>query len=374
MKIGINARVLSSPSLRGWNRYTLNLIMALGDEGADLVLYSDGQLSDVHTARLPADRCEIKVAPPMRYPAWEQSWLPRQCVGDHVEVLHCPVNFGLPWRRPCPTVLTLHDTIDVANPPPVRRRLTPSALVTNAYHWVARTRASHIITPSAYSRDDLIRYLRLSPERITVVHEAADPRFRGPVSGEARTGVRTRYELTRPYVFYVGGWEGRKNVPFLVRAFGAAQLSDTDLLLAGGTQPQIGEMTALAKSLGIANSVRLVAAVPDEDLPALYAEALCFVYPSVYEGFGLQLCESMAVGCPTLACRATSLPEVLGNGGDTFQGDDPGELTDLLQRVAHNGSYRDSLAERAERRGREFSWKHTAKETLRVYGTLVGAR
>ena len=77
MKIGINARVLSSPSLRGWNRYTLNLIIALGDEGADLVLYSDAELADVHAARLPVDRCEIRISPPMRYPTWEQSWLPR---------------------------------------------------------------------------------------------------------------------------------------------------------------------------------------------------------------------------------------------------------------------------------------------------------
>jgi glycosyltransferase involved in cell wall biosynthesis len=175
-------------------------------------------------------------------------------------------------------------------------------------------------------------------------------------------------------VFYVGGWEGRKNVPFLVRAFTAAQLSDTDLLLAGGTQVEIGEMTALATSLGVANRMRLVASVPDEDLPALYAEALCFVYPSVYEGFGLQLCESMAVGCPTLACRATSLPEVLGEGGDTFESADPGELTRLLQRIARDGSYRDSLAQRAERRGREFSWPQTARDTVAVYGNLVGAR
>ena len=374
MKIGINARVLSSPSLRGWNRYTLNLIMALGDEGAELVLYSDRQLSDVHAARLPVDRCEIKVSPRMRYPAWEQRWLPRQCASDHVEVLHCPVNFGLPWSRPCPTVLTLHDSIDVANPPPLLRRLAPSALVTNVYHWVARTRASHIITPSAYSKDDLIRYLQVSPDRITIVHEAADPRFHGPVADEERTRVRARYELQRPYVFYIGGWEGRKNVPFLVRAFAAAQLSNTDLLLAGGTQVEIGEMTALATSLGIADRIRLVASVPDEDLPALYAEALCFVYPSVYEGFGLQLCESMAVGCPTLACRATSLPEVLGEGGDTFGSENPGELTQLLQRVARDGSYRDSLAQRAERRGREFSWQQTARDTVAVYGNLVGAR
>ena len=291
-----------------------------------------------------------------------------------MEVLHCPVNFGLPWRRPCPTVLTLHDSIDVANPPPLLHRLTPSAIRTSAYHWVARTRASHIITPSAYSKDDLIRYLRLSPERITVVHEAADPRFHDPVSDEERTRVRTRYDLQRPYVFYIGGWEGRKNVPFLVRAFAAAQVPDTDLLLAGGSQAEIGEMTALATSLGVADRMRLVAAVPDEDLPALYAGALCFVYPSVYEGFGLQLCESMAVGCPTLACNATSLPEVLGDGGDTFQRQDPGELTEQLQRVARDGSYRDSLAERAARRGREFSWGQTALDTLAVYDTLVGAR
>jgi glycosyltransferase involved in cell wall biosynthesis len=371
VRIGVNARLLHAPTLRGWNRYTVNLIAGLGELGADLVLYTDRPLSDVHAERLPRQRCTVRESGPVRYPAWEQVWLPRACAKDRVDVLHCPVNFGLPWRRPCPTVLTLHDAIDAAHRP-ATGRLTPGSLLTATYHWVARTRASHIITPSGHARDDLVRLLGIRPERITVIPEAADPRFGTPVTDDARRRVLQRYELGGPYVFYIGGWEERKNIPFLVRAFAEAQLGETDLVLAGGDEPRVPALRSLAATLGLADRVRLVGEVADEDLPALYAGALCFVYPSRYEGFGLQLCESMALGCPTLASRATSLPEVLGSGGDTFDPQRPAELASLLRRVAGDRTYRAELASRAQERSREFSWERTAKQTTAVYRMLVG--
>ncbi len=333
MRIGVNARLLHAPTLRGWNRYTVNLIAGLGELGADLVLYTDRPLSDVHAERLPRQRCTVRESGPVRYPAWEQVWLPRACAKDRVDVLHCPTG-----------------------------RLTPGSLLTATYHWVARTRASHIITPSGHARDDLVRLLGIRPERITVIPEAADPRFGTPVTDDARRRVLQRYELGGPYVFYIGGWEERKNIPFLVRAFAEAQLGETDLVLAGGDEPRVPALRSLAATLGLADRVRLVGEVADEDLPALYAGALCFVYPSRYEGFGLQLCESMALGCPTLASRATSLPEVLGSGGDTFDPQRPAELASLLRRVAGDRTYRAELASRAQERSREFS----------VYRMLVG--
>jgi glycosyltransferase involved in cell wall biosynthesis len=107
--------------------------------------------------------------------------------------------------------------------------------------------------------------------------------------------------------------------------------------------------------------------VDEADLPVLYAEALCFVYPSEYEGFGLQLCEAMAVGCPVLAANATCLAEVLGDGGDTFSLDDIGKLTDLLEKVAFDPLYYEILRQRAVKHSCFFGWSKTAQETLQVY-------
>jgi glycosyltransferase involved in cell wall biosynthesis len=115
--------------------------------------------------------------------------------------------------------------------------------------------------------------------------------------------------------------------------------------------------------------------VDDGDLPAICAGALCFVYPSSHEGFGLQICEALAVGCPTLAARATSLPEVLGEGGVTFSLNDSSELTHLLQRMTSDPVWRSELVERAKLRSTAFSWRFTAERTLETaYARAIQAR
>ena len=113
--------------------------------------------------------------------------------------------------------------------------------------------------------------------------------------------------------------------------------------------------------------------VADEELPALYAGALCFVYPSLYEGFGLQLCEAMAVGCPCLASRATSLPEVLGDGGGLFDPNSTADLAGLLRRVASDPAFRADLSRRGRCRSGDFSWTRTAEQTVEVYRALTRA-
>jgi glycosyltransferase involved in cell wall biosynthesis len=143
------------------------------------------------------------------------------------------------------------------------------------------------------------------------------------------------------------------------------------LVLAGGRRDQRSTLMELANSLGLGDRLHLLDWVEEEDLPALYAEALAFVYPSEYEGFGLQLVESMAVGCPTLAARATCLPEVLGDGGVTFSLGDPSELAALLRRVADDDAFRADLSARARARSAAFSWRRTAGETVAVYRDLL---
>ncbi len=374
MIVGFNARLLASPDLRGWNRYTTNLLAALPAQGVQLVLYSDRPLHESHLARLPAGSFETRVAPRMRYSVWEQHWLPRQCRRDRIDVLHTPFHFGLPWRSPCPRVLTLHDAIDqayYAKRTPSRARWTPSALRDRWYQWSARVCAERIITVSTHAKGDLVSVLGLPESKITIIPEAADPRFHAPIASEDRVRVRERYGLTQLYVFYVGGWEERKNLPFLIRAFGAAGIHGVELVLAGGRDDQRAALDALAAEYGMAARVRLLGWVEDADLPALYAEALCYVNPSEYEGFGLQLCEAMAVGCPTLAARATSLPEVLGSGGETFDLTNTDALMELLRRVAKDSSYRAELAQRARERSHDFSWSRTAERTAAVYRELL---
>jgi len=374
MKVAFNARLLVAPTLRGWNRYTINLLAQLPALGVKLFLYSDQPIHEDHLARLPSGSYHVRVQP-MLYAKWEQSWLPRQCDRDGVDLLHCPLNFGLPWRSRCPRILTLHDAIDsvyYGRRMSWRAALRPASLRSRVHHWIARRRADHIITVSEHAKGDLIQHLGLPEEKITAIYEAADPVFLQPATSAARADVRRRYGLAQHYFFYVGGWEQRKNVPFLLHGFAAAALPEAELVLAGGHDEQRAALMELAGSLGIGNRLRLLGWVEDADLPALYGEALAFVYPSEYEGFGLQVCEAMAAGCPVLAAAATSLPEIVGNGGKTFTLQETGELARMLRQLSQDEACRDEMRQLGRGRSLQFSWERTAQQTLDVYECVLG--
>jgi len=372
MKVGFHARLLTSPTLRGWNRYTVNLLASLAQLGVELVLYTDAPLSLQHLQRLPTT-IQIRQSPAMRYVLWEQGWLPRQCQADGIAILHSPFNFGLPIFSPCPRVLTLHDAIGAAchrADLPWRQRLRLGHATDRFHHWAARTSADVILTVSQHARADLMRCHHLPATKIAVTYEAADPRFHLPVSVGDSDRVRRTYNLPSAYLFYVGGWEERKNLPLILNALSAAVTTQVHLVLAGGSPTEQATLAALATLLGLAPRVHLLGWVPDQDLPALYRNALALVYPSRHEGFGLQLCEAMAVGCPVLAADATSLPEILGTGGELFPPDDPRPLTALIERLALQPAFRAELQQRATRRSRDFSWSRTAEATLEVYTRL----
>jgi glycosyltransferase involved in cell wall biosynthesis len=371
MKVGFNARLLHDPSLRGWNRYTIDLLIELANLGIELFLYSNRPLDDSHLKKLPPGSYQVKIAPPMAYFWWEQYWLPKQCAQDNVDILHCPFNFGLPWFSSCLRVLTLHDAIDQIYYDVNRtwqQKFNLAYLQNQLYHWIARHRANLIITVSEYSKQDLIKYLNIPETKIAVIYEAADRNFHRDLSELDRAQAQEKHQLSLPYIFYIGGWETRKNIPFLVRAFAEANLPGVELVLAGGKDEQRDSLLQLADSLGISDRIRLLGWIEEEDLPALYAGAMAFVYPSEYEGFGLQLCEAMAVGCPVLAANATCLPEVLGDGGELFSlAENSTELVDLLRHVSHDRSYYLDLVHKAKHRSQNFDWQNTALETKSIY-------
>lgn len=373
MRVGFNARPLSAPKLRGWTRYAVNLLAELPVLGITPFLYSDTPLNPAHLDRLPPGSFVTRIAPTMRYVRFEQQWLPSRCDADGIQVLHSPFNFGLPWRTACPKVLTLHDVIDracAAERPHWSKKFGRAALQNRFHHWVAYHTADHIVTVSEHARNDIMLHLKVPAPRITAILEAADPMFLGHVSQSERDRARDTFRLQRPYVLYIGGWDPRKNVPFLLDAFAAAKLSGVDLVLVGGHDLEQSVLAARSRALGIEDRVRLIGWVDDIFLPALYAEALCFVNPSCYEGFGLQLCEAMAVGCPTLAARATSFPEVLGDGGALFSLQDASELIGQLRDITGSPRRRAELAERGRVRSAALSWRRTAERTAEVYGRL----
>ena len=169
MKIGFNSRFLYDPAIRGWNRYSANLLRELNALGVDLVLYADRPIHESYLKPLSPGKFTVRVAPAMRYFFWEQCWLPRQCALDKVDLLHAPANFGLPWLKPCPRVLTLHDAIDKAYTEPYSgraREISVDSFKARWYLWTARACADTIITVSEHARSDLIKHVKIPKNRI----------------------------------------------------------------------------------------------------------------------------------------------------------------------------------------------------------------
>jgi glycosyltransferase involved in cell wall biosynthesis len=370
VRIAFNARILSDPVLRGWNRYTLNLVSGLVALGADVYLYSDRPCDPAQLAQLPVSSVTMRQAPAMNYLTWEHQWIPRQCAMDRIDVFHSPIHFGLPQFVKAKCVLTLHDAIDEIYYAPKLRKKTISQRLTSALCWLARHRADHIVTVSEHSRRDLIRHFKLRQDRISVTYEAADKRFHNTVTPEERRRVRAKYKLPSKFLFYVGSLEPRKNIPFLLKALAMTKISDLHAVIGGGKEDEQSALSKLAANLGIPGQAMMIGRVEDDDLPALYAEAQAFVYPSEYEGFGLQICEALAVGCPVFAAHASCLPEILAYGGETFPLSDPSRLAELLTQMHLHPLYRVHLQKRARERSQFFSWAQTAKSTLAIYEGL----
>src|SRR5258708_23799674 len=176
MRIGINARLLRDPTMRGWNRYTVNLLTELSRGGIELLLYTDRPLHPAHLARFEPGSYKVVQAAPMRYAFWEQIWLPRQCSRDLIDVLHSPYNYSLPWSSSCPRVLTLHDAIEKTYARASTSwtdNLSPAGLKWRLHNWAATTRANRIITVSDHSKRDLVEVLGIPATKIAVIYEAA---------------------------------------------------------------------------------------------------------------------------------------------------------------------------------------------------------
>ena len=280
IRVGVVARLLTDHTLRGWNRYTVNLLDELARlDGVEIVLYSNIPLHEDHRRRLVRSGVVERVAPAMmRLPLWEHRWLPRQCASDGVDVLHSPFNYGLPWSSPCPTVLTLHDAIEWVYYAPrltVREKLTVGFCEEPVLaYWLARTRADQVVTVSRHAKRDIVERLGVPERRVHVVYEAADPHFVEPLAGDAVASLRAKFGLDRPYFLYLGGWEGRKNVPFLLDGFAAAGLDGVDLVLAGGRPEQRESFNRRAEGLGVSGRVKLLEWVDEAELPAAPTPAM----------------------------------------------------------------------------------------------------
>ncbi len=283
-------------------------------------------------------------------------------------LFHATEHLLLPFRR-LPTVLTVHDLI-FRHLPHYHKRLNRWYLNWAMPLYVRR--ATHIIAVSEATRRDLMAAYGVPAERITVIYEAADPRF-GPRDLLTQQTIRANYGLPSSYLLYLGTIEPRKNLLRLLQAW-------EPLYLAGEAPPLVfvGKRGWLADDFFVAversaarEGIMLTGYVLDDDLPALIAAATAFVFPSLYEGFGLPPLEAMACGTPVLCSDRSSLPEVVGDAALLFDPTEVEAIRAALRRLLRDEALREELSRRGLERARRFSWQRTAEQTLQLYRRLA---
>lgn len=284
-----------------------------------------------------------------------------------VDVLH--VQFTSPPFSPCPVVVSIHDLSFEHLPQTFKWRSRKQLRIT-----VRRSarEAGQVIALSEFARRDIVNSYGVPAENISVIPLAAPPQFR-PVNDERELQrVRQTYGIESDYILSVGSIQPRKNLSRLVAAYSRLRRAKPKvklpkLVLVGKCAWLFDETLRAIRELEVEDSVILTGYVPEEDLPALYSGATCFVYPSYFEGFGLPPLEAMQCGAPVIVGNRTSLPEVVGEAAVLVDPFDVDALANAVETVVNDAELRTELRMKGLERAKLFNWHTTARQTLEVY-------
>ena len=381
MHVAINAAFWNQPNT-GSGQYTRQLVYHLNRMVSDLTItlvYPQVAGQPKPEAVPPSVKVKlVPVRPGNLGKVWfEQRLFPQACRAVGATVAHVPY-WGGPLQSPVPLVVTVHDLTTMLVPEYRRPFLTR---LYNALVSASARGATRLITDSEASKQDIIEYLHIPADKIERIYLAAGSEFSPQDSGLLEMAILRKYKLPDFYVLYLGGYELHKNVTTLLLAWtyvGQALGEDYPLILAGKKPTQSNEIypdyDSYIQQLGIADYVRWIGYVDEEDKPVLYRNAETFVFPSRREGFGLGVLEALASGTPVVTTTASSLPEVLGDAGFAVEPDDARGLAGAIISTVIQDNLRAELKQKATQQAAVFSWEKTAAETLLVYDAAVGDR
>lgn len=374
MRIAIDAHSIGT-GLGGNESYATNLIEALAviDSVNQYTLYvTQREAVKRFTDRWPnfVVRSTLPHTPLIRIPLTLSAELRK----NPVDVLH--VQFTSPPLPPCPVVVSIHDLSFEHLPETFKLR---SKLQLRLTVRRSARKASQVLALSNHARRDIIDTYGLSPERVSAIPLAAPSHF-GPVKdAKELQRVRQTYGIQGDYILSVGSIQPRKNLSRLIAAYSRLRRARPEgklpqLVVVGKCAWLYEETLRAIKQQELGDSVILTGYVPERDLPALYSGAVCFVYLSYFEGFGLPPLEAMKCGAPVIVGNRTSLPEVVGDAGvlvDPFEID---EIVAALERVIGDSDFRLRLSVQGLERAGLFDWRETARQTLAVYQKAAGLR
>ena len=394
MRIGIDARFYG-PVGKGLGRYTQEVVdniiritnttaageVSDGEHNFDYVIFLSPENFDEFTVSYPGVK---KVKLPCAWYSWqEQLIMPWYLWREKLDLIHFP-HFNVPILAPAPFVVTIHDLI-LTHFPTVRATTKQAwlyQLKNLAYRLVifsALRRSRRIITVSQFTKADIVKQFKIAPEKIVVTYEGVANLAKGRdslfVAKLDSQETLAQYHIPHNFLLYVGNAYPHKNLETLVKVFSHLRAAHPELrlVLVGKADYFYERVRAAARALNlwqagnINSPVIFPGYVPDAQLEILYAEARVYIFPSLYEGFGLPPLEAMAKGCPVVSSDRAALPEILGDAALYFDPESEADMAEKITQILNDNDLRTELINRGKLRAKKYNWWECASQTLAVY-------
>jgi glycosyltransferase involved in cell wall biosynthesis len=348
--------------------YTLHAMKSVQhDHHIELILPSEyqGHLKEEYLCL-----CPRHIRNRLQRIAWEHIRLPRYIINNKADFIYHAPGYILPYNCPVPSVVTVHDLIAIKYPLWCQYE---SEWYFRLFFRKGIEQANKIIAVSHTVKTDIIETYAVDPEKIEVVYHGISNAFRKINDKEKLAAVASKYNLPDQYLLFVGNLEPKKNIVNIIRAF--HQLMNEPgfnhkLVIVGRKGWKYESIFKVVNDLNLQKDIFFTGYVPLEDLPSIYSMATVFVFPSLYEGFGLPVLEAMACGLPVITSNRGALPEISGDSAIHVDPTNINDIAEAISGVVSDRILREELAVKGLYRASKYNWNETAKNTLKVYTSI----
>ncbi|MCL5432839.1 MAG: glycosyltransferase family 4 protein [Patescibacteria group bacterium] len=377
MVIGIDGNEANVQKRVGIGEYAFEILKQFESFGLPVQKYrfkiylKDNPVMDFPKSR---EGWEYKIVRPKKF--WTQFGLPINLYlhKPWPDVFFTPTHYS-PRFSPVPTVISVMDLSYIYFP----EMFTKKDLY-QLKNWTNYSvkKAKKIFTISQASKDDIIKLYKLTEDKVVVTYPGLKTVENNGLKTADMDIIKRKYGIKGDYILFVGTLQPRKNITGLIEAFSLiskrGNINDLQLIIVGKKGWLFEEILKAPEKFGVSENVRFLEFVSDSELTLLYKNALCFVLPSLYEGFGLPVLEAMANGCPVLASNVSSLPEAGGDAALYFDPKTPEDMASKIKRVIEDKKLRSEMVKKGYEQVKKFSWEKTARETLNVLENVVARK
>lgn len=286
---------------------------------------------------------------------------------DKIDIYHC-FHTAIPSKSSSKTIITVHDIIPILYPNLTSEKKENKKYLENLKEKC--NRATIVITVSEYSKRDIIKYLEIDSKKIRVVSPGIELEDYGKITIEEINRIKEKYNLQKKFILFLGTLEPKKNIVNIIKGFERINIKNMELIIAGGKGWKYEEIFETYENSKYKNNIKMLDYIPEEDKIALYKAAELFIFPSLYEGFGMPVLEAMATGTPVITSNISSLPEVAEDAAILVNPYDIVEIAKAIENVIKNDRLKKEMIEKGLKQARKFTWENSVKKLEKIYSEL----